>query len=390
MGDPGARGAAPARSRAGQLGAVLLVATLAALYGGWNAWREDRQRRRPMDLDGWGTLVTRLKADDRAATLFSAPSLWKGPVVPFVFGLAYYLAPSDWSVLVFNVAAFAAAAACFYLGFCAFGLSRPGALLAVLFWVFYWPHHYVFGYYYAEPFLALLLALLLLLTRRALSGRRPYTALLTGAVSGLLLLARAPFLFCVCGLLVFLWCHAGARSRRLVAACWVAGFCLAFFPWGVRNFLTYGEMVPFTTEGGKILFQGTYLPGDSATMNEIRQIPEFAALEKAEGTGAIEQYRYWRPLAVRQALQDPLGQARLCVRKAIRFWVYLPQHSWVPSWKTAALAALVLPLALAAVVLGRRRPLVQLCALWVARPHGVALQLHGPAHAGGAGRGRGR
>jgi hypothetical protein len=351
--------------RPGLWGTALAVVALAALYGGWCAWSEDRHRRAPLDLDGWGALVTQLKADGRFATLFSSPSLWKGPVVPFVFGLCYYLALSDWSVLIFNVAAFAVAAGCFYLGFCSFGLSRRAALAAVLLWVLYWPHHMIFGYYYAEPFLALVLAVLFLLTRLTVSGRRPSAALLTGLVSGVLLLARAPFFLGVVGLAVFLWCHGAAGARRRIVFCWAVGFALAFFPWTVRNFLTYGELIPFTTEGGKILFQGTYLPGDGLTMNELRQMPEFAALEKREGDGAIEQYRYWRSLAIPQVRQDPLGQLRLGVRKAIRFWTYLPGHSWLPGWKTAALAALLLPLALAGVVLGRRQPLVQLCALWV-------------------------
>jgi hypothetical protein len=339
---------------------------LAGLWGGYSAWRENQVRVLPLDLDGWGRLVPQVKADRQVAPLFSTPSLWKGPVVPFVFGLCAYLVPSDWSVLVFNVAAFAFAAGCFYLGFCSFGLSRWAALVPILLWVLYAPHRMIFGYYYAEPFLALLLSVLLLLTARTVSGHRPWAALLTGVVSGVLLLARAPFFLGIVGLCLFLWCHGGdGPRRRILAACWVAGFAVAFFPWTIRNYLTYQELIPFTTEGGKILFQGTYLPGDSVTFNELRKIPEFAELEKQEGKGAIEQYRYWRTLAVQQIRQNPLGQLRLCVRKAIRFWAYLPGHSWVPAWKTAAVAALLLPLALAGAWLGRRQPLVQLCALWV-------------------------
>jgi hypothetical protein len=367
MGDPVMSGAGPARpSPAGQLRTALVVVLLAALYAGWSAWDVGRQRTLPLDLDGWGWLVPQLKADGRLATLFSSPSLWKGPVVPFVFGLSYYLVPSDLAVLAFNVAAFAVAAGCFYLGFCSFGLSRPAALLALTPWVLYWPHRLIFGYYYAEPFLTLLLAVLFLLTRVTLSARRPAVAALVGALSGVLLLARAPFFFGVCGLLLFLWYHGGAgpRRRRLVA-CWVAGFSLTFFPWALRNFLTYRELIPFTTEGGKILFQGTYLHGDGVGMSELRRVPEFAGLEKREGEDPIQQYRYWRALALAEVRQSLLGQARQCARKAIRFWVYLPEHTWVPAWKTTAVAALCLPLALAGALFGRRRPVVQLCTLWV-------------------------
>lgn len=358
--------AGPPRGRLGTAVTALLVALAVGCYAGWGAWREDRGRTVPMDVDGWGVKAERLKAGAGPGTLFTDPSLWKGPVVPFVFGAAYLVAPFYGSVLAFNVLAFALAAGCFVLAFCSFGAPRWLAALAVLLGACYWPHHYVFGYYYAEPVLALLLAALLLLLRWATASDRLAAPLLAGAVAGVLLLARAPFFFAVAAVPALLWYHTPWGQRRAArAGAFVLGLLVAFVPWGARNYLAYHELIPFTTEGGKILFQGTYLRGDSVTINEIRQIPEYAALEKNEGAGAVEQYRYWRALALEQVRRDPLGQLRLCVRKALRFWVYLPQHSWVPTWKTALVAAFCLPLALAGSVLGRRSFLVQVCALWV-------------------------
>jgi hypothetical protein len=320
-----------------------------------------------MDLDGWGALVQQLKSSNASlSVLFTNPPIWKGPVVPFVFGLCYCVAPFDESVLIFNVLAFALAAGLLVIGFCSFGVDRLSAVLATLLGTCYWAHGYVFGYYYAEPLLALFLSLMLLLLRWTLSSNRRVAALLTGGVAGLALLARPPFLFLVAGIPVLLWWHSPHGQRQARGVAWfLLGLALVFTPWTVRNFLVFQEFIPFTTEGGKILFQGTYLPGDDVTINEIRQIPEYAELERREGNDPIEQYRYWRALAIQQSRQDPIGQLRLCFRKDLRFWVYLPKNTWSPSWKTTLLMACALPLALLGVVFGRRMVIVQLCALWV-------------------------
>src|SRR5262249_8123483 len=131
------------------------------------------------------------------------------------------------------------------------------------------------------------------------------------------------------------------------------------------NYWVTGEFIPFTTEGGKILFQGTYLPGDDVGMSELRRDAGFAALEAAEPADPVEQYRYWRRLGAEPGKADPARQAELCLRKAVRFWTYLPAHGWVPGWKTAAVAAVALPLAAWGAVRGRRTRLAQLCVLWV-------------------------
>jgi hypothetical protein len=358
---------------------ALVAAAIVGCFAAWSAWNENRHRTVPMDIDGWGVVVQRLKAPGAgASTLFSEPSLWKGPVVPFVFGLCYYLAPSDEAVLVFNVIAWGLAAGCFVIGFCSFGVDRISALLAVLLGLCYWPHHFIFGYYYAEPFLTLLLSLLLLLLRWTLASQRKIAALLTGGAASLLLLARPPFLIPVCGTAILLWLHTAKREKSVHKALWyLVGLAIVFLPWPIRNFLTYHEFIPFTTEGGKILFQGSYLPGDSATMDELRQIPEFAKLEKAEGQDAIQQYRYWRSLAIEQIRANPLGQLRLGVRKAIRFWTYLPMNSWTPGLKTALLASVTLFFAAAGAILGRRLFVYQFCVLWV----GGLWLLHAIVHA---------
>jgi hypothetical protein len=357
---------------------VVFLALLAAGYAGANAWVHQQGRAYPIDPDGWGHLVAIQQANGRSlATLFTEPSLWKGPIVPFVYGLTYFITPYGQAVLAFNAAAFGLAAAGFYVGFCRLGANRSVAVLAILAWVFYLPLRHVFGYYFAEPFLALVVAATFLAAGEAVLRRSSVFALVTGALGGLLLLSRAPFLLAVCGLPILLAYHLPERRARIVAA-FAAGFLLTFAPWGIRNWVVHREVIPFTLEGGKILFQGVYLAGDDAPMGSylpelqssmegtLRQMPEFVELEKGEmGKSPIEQYRYWRSLAREQALSDIPGQLRLCVRKAIRFWAYLPQHSWLPAWKTGLVALVCLPLASYGAYRGRRSLLVQQCVLWV-------------------------
>jgi hypothetical protein len=338
---------------------------------------EHRARHFPIDPDGWGHLTRRLDASGNdPRELFSEPSLWKGPVVPFVFGVSYFVVPREESVLVFNVLAFAASAALFFLGFRYLGATAIESSAAVVMWVGYLPHRIIFGYYFAEPFLALVVACLFLLAARAAVSRSLILTAACGALSAILLLARAPYAFSVALLALLLWRELGA-NRRVGMLLFGLAFGVVFAPWVVRNFLCHQAFIPFTTEGGKILFQGVYLPGDDSLISYLRKIEEFNTLERAEkGLTAPEQYRYWQAHAMERIRDNPLGQLRLCVRKFLRFWVYLPEHSWLPSWKTGLVAAVCLPLSFLGLVASPSL-LTRLCAAMV----GGLWLFHGLVHA---------
>ncbi|MBI3263419.1 MAG: hypothetical protein HYZ58_09745, partial [Acidobacteria bacterium] len=273
--------------------------------------------------------------------------------------------------------AFGAAAGLFFAGFCRLGAPRALAALAVLGWIFYLPHGWVFGYYYAEPFLALSTAVLFVLVARTASKPTLVGAATGGAVAAVLLLSRAPYVAAVGALVLLLAWHLKQQKRRYVGL-FVAAFLAFFFPWTIRNLLAYGELIPFTTDAGLVLFQGTYLPGDDGITFRLREIPEFRRLEEQQqGKDPITQMHAWRALALQQIRANPIGQLRLCLRKAIRFWTYLPEHSWVPSWKTGLIAGLCLPLALIGVLARPQGLLVQLCAIFA----GGLWLVHGLVHA---------
>jgi hypothetical protein len=341
------------------------AAVLVTLWSGTHAYLEQRHRTLPLDLDGWGVLVEKQQAEGRSlATLFGTPSLWKGPVVPFTFGLVYFVVPTPYAVLGFNAIVLGLAALAYCRGAITLGATPWAAALAVLVgWVAYPPHWQIHGYYFAEHFIALLAGCLFWLAAGIVRDPRTGHPLLAGLVAGLLVLARPPFIAVVGGL--GLW-FLGRRYRWRVTLFYGAGLLLVYCPWPVRNLVVERTFLPFTTEGGKILFQGTWLPGDDQGMGALRAMPEFQAIERTEeGLTPIQQYRHWQGLVRQNVRQDPGGQIVLCVRKAMRFWVYMPKDSWVPAWKTAAFA--VVFLGLTAVTLWRswRWPLVRLAALFV-------------------------
>ena len=271
---------------------ALLVALVAGALASSAAWLEQRHPVAPLDLDGWGHLVTRLQTSGHFfGLLVQEPSLWKGPVVPFIFGVSYYLVPVPEAVLCLNVVAFACAAGCLYVGFRLLGSGGWEAAVPVLLWGAYPPHRYIFGYYYAEPLLALLSALLFFLAARLAVKPFRGLALAGGVLAGILVLARAPFLPVVVGLGSWLLLRGG-KDYRVCSFLFFLGLLAAFVPWPLRNMMVEGTFVPFTTEGGKILFQGTYLPGDDQVMSELRRMPEFQQLEQGESDKSpVEQMR---------------------------------------------------------------------------------------------------
>jgi hypothetical protein len=347
---------------------ALCLAFTSLAYSAYQAWSIQLTRTLPLDLDGWGELARRIAASgDVWGTLFGAPSLWKGPIVPFVFGLAYAIWPRPESVLVFNVLCFSLATLLLALSWMRLGAPPLAVTAALLAWIFYPPHSYVYGYYLAEPVIALASTITFVLFLLAIRTGHLAYFMAAGLTAGILLLIRAPFVLVVLGMIAMTF-MTYRRSRPLAAVFIVMGFLLCYGPWPIRNYFHLGQVLPFTMEGGKILFQGVYLAADDAqSFVELRKRPEFARLERtASKLPPLEEYAYWQHLALEEIRRDPGGQLILIVRKAIRFWVDLPNFTWVPRWKTAAAAAVCLPLAVLGTWITRRELLTQVAVLWVA------------------------
>jgi len=357
---------------------LLLVVLTAFLYAAWSAYVEAAHRTYPLDIDGWGLLIDQLKQSQYSvASLFQNSFLKKGPVIPFLFGLCFYVARFDESIILLNVVAFSLAAGCLFWGFCYLRSRRSAAVVAIFLWIVYLrTHEYVFGYYFAEPIIALISALLFVTVAYAANQRAAAAALISGSIAGLLVLARPPFLFVISGIPILYWNHCEPRAKQLMI-CFAIGFLLVFGPWPIRNFVMYREFIPFTTEGSLVLFQGTYIDGDSAVINDLKAMQKFKGIaQKTDGNSELDQYHYWKELALKQVREDPFGQIQLIFRKALRFWVYLPQYSWIPSPKTAGAAIFGLTLGAIGLMRHRRDLLMQLCALWTVGLWGFHAIVH--------------
>jgi hypothetical protein len=344
----------------GSLAPALALAVAAMAIACLNWWLASRARMMGLDADSWGVLVERLSQDNRLAVLFHDPPTWKGPIVPFVFGLAYWLVPTPVAPLGLNVILVGLVALVSWFGLVRLGFSRWAVSLGVLGWVAFPPHRYIFAYYYAEPWITLLLCCLAVAAGLAIATRRQAWTLTAGVLAGGLLLSRPPYLLVVGLFALLIW----IRNSRRQALAYALALFVVWAPWPIRNALRFGHFIPFTEEGGDVLFQGFYVPLDDGVTETVASHPVYRAYQaEAAKMSPADAYAFWQRRAWDAIWSDPLGQIKLSFRKAQRFWVYLPDYATWPSWKTTLAAAIYLPLAAVAIVRGRRQTAIQVAAI---------------------------
>jgi hypothetical protein len=132
-----------------------------------------------------------------------------------------------------------------------------------------------------EPLATTLLAGGLLCFLRACELRRPWPWVGTGLLLGALAMLRPEYsvLIPLLPALGALRLHreaGGFRRSSLLGPTLALGCaCLAVLPWTVRNFVVFDRLVPISTGGGQLLYEGSYLP---AGPNPDRIVP--ALLER--------------------------------------------------------------------------------------------------------------
>ncbi len=121
------------------------------------------------------------------------------------------------------------------------------------------------GMLMTEPVGTALLAGTVLLLLRARERERPWPWAATGLAIGALAMLRPEYLLLVLvlpALMLLPWHRdAAGRGRRLRLAALMAGCALLVLaPWTVRNFIAFERLVPVSTGGGQVLYEGSYLP----------------------------------------------------------------------------------------------------------------------------------
>jgi len=138
-------------------------------------------------------------------------------------------------------------------------LGRAVGVLSGVVLALYLPHVYLSGVFYVECTFAMLIALTVYLAVWSLDTNHLFiSSALTGVSLALTALTRpvflsyAPFL---CAALLF---ASERRPARQLAACalLVVAMVVTILPWTLRNYATYGKMIPVSSGFGTKLWQG--------------------------------------------------------------------------------------------------------------------------------------
>jgi dolichyl-phosphate-mannose-protein mannosyltransferase len=122
------------------------------------------------------------------------------------------------------------------------------------------------GMLMTEPLATALLASALLCLLQACELRRPLPWVGTGLLLGALALLRPEYAVLVPLLpglaLIHLYRERGRFQRDLLLGPALAVGCafLVVLPWTVRNFVVFDRLVPISTGGGQLLYEGSYIP----------------------------------------------------------------------------------------------------------------------------------
>lgn len=310
------------------------------------AWHHIHNPIAPYDIDGWGHLVCKMIKDGKSWSLLpDAVYLWRGFLVPFIFGLSYCIVNIPESVQILNVITQASSSMLitYY-----FSTSCKNPLLGfaiALIWAIWPPFASYYGYYFSEPLCGLVYILLWIVSVEFLKKPEKLNSILLGVLLALSIHIRASsvlivFFFFVC--FFTLWRKKIFPFLPFI----IIAFSLVYFPWTIRNYIRTGHFIPLTVGGGYVLHQGSFLAGDDCLLT-LRTIPEFQEREKkAETMDLIARDSYFKKLAIEQIKDNPAGQVKITLKKLLRFWYYIPAYEWIPTVKTLSVMTPLLILAL--------------------------------------------
>jgi 4-amino-4-deoxy-L-arabinose transferase-like glycosyltransferase len=121
------------------------------------------------------------------------------------------------------------------------------------------------GMLMTEPLGTALLAALVLCFLRSCELRRPWTWGCTGLLLGALAMLRPEYAVLIPVLpalgVLRLRGEEGLGNGALIGpAIALACACLVVLPWTIRNFVVFDRLVPISTGGGQVLYEGSYIP----------------------------------------------------------------------------------------------------------------------------------
>lgn len=327
----------------------------------------------PFDVDGWGHLSEKIAGDQANCgfTLADTYNPFRGFLLPAIFGYAYCIGESREAIQVLN--ALFHGLSCFLVVF--FFARRLGSVLipvaTVLIWSIWPAYDFIHGYYFPEQIGALLIVaatimLLKLTDNHASTARYP---LLFGFCLCLvcLLMVRSSALLLVMGFSAYFFFHRFRHKQQILVFTVVMLLLGSVQP--IVNYRYLEAFVPFTTQGGFALHEGTFIEGDDAPAGFLRTLESFREREaQVEGMTAYEENRYWMALAKQNISEDPLGQVILLVKKSLRFWLNIPAGQWRPTNSSLVIGLPLFILWLLSLSQIRRREIqlatLAVCGIW--------------------------
>lgn len=288
-----------------------------------------------------------------------------------------------------------------------------GASLTAFYPTLVWMNHR----FYTEPIAAFLLAAAVLAflwcgdtpADRDARGRifdrgKPWRFAVPGLLLGLLALVRPdylPFGFLFGALAFFGASRSFSTNRRSIRAGLVAtavlmiAFVLPIVPWTVRNAVVLDRFVPISTGGGKVLYEGTFLPGDGNEHGWLMHwIPRYDSLRRADRQGepvtpqevkdtdadpildriAAERFpdlprdqalsRLARENLDRYLVGDPFGYLSMTIAKIPEMWTHVAPPAVDRRWWAVAYHLVALAFGLLGLVLLTLRRRFEAAIMW--------------------------
>jgi len=225
----------------------------------------------------------------------TGPTAWMAPVYPYVVAAIFKVCgiySKSSALVVLALQDFFSALTClviFLIGQESFGF--PVGLKAAWIWAFfpyaiYVPNHWV----WETSLTTLLLAFLFLMTLHLATSVRARDWLIYGSLWGAAALTSPVVLFVLPPFLVWLWRRPRAQQlllgRRMASS--VGVLCLVVAPWFVRNYVTFGRVIPFRSNFGAVLRMGN---------SEDLSSPRNDALNPSENEVELTDFRRLGELA---------------------------------------------------------------------------------------------
>jgi 4-amino-4-deoxy-L-arabinose transferase-like glycosyltransferase len=165
-----------------------------------------------------------------------------------------------------------------------------------------------------ETFMTFTIALLVLLLLTMKEQTHIAVRFLAGLIWGVLVLTNPIGVFLVPFLLVYLWIKHSPRPFIRFCAPIVAGLLLLWSGWVVRNYVAYGQLIPFSTWDGAVLYQKSH--PEVQDRNIIKLPQETRSMSEANRNA------YLLSKSVAAILENPEYYLRLVRHRMFDFWYH--------------------------------------------------------------------